>query len=323
MNPCSGRRKGSKRERSVTLGQAVARFGETWLPATGRSPKTIRAYTTDLRQFASFVGPGTHIRRVSDDDVTGWLAELSAKEYGVASLRRKLAAVRVFLRYCCRMGHCARRRIEALPNGMGRPPRVTEVLDGDEIGRMLNWLRRRAAAERGSRSVRHQARRDYAVVRLALATGVRVGELVGMRNEDVALDRGWLRVTGKGNRVRLVPLADGEDTRCLREYVKSRLTLGGEQGPVFVRERGGALTTDEVRRMIKRVAKQAGLKRGVWPHMLRHTAATRLLEHGANLRVVQEFLGHRSIRSTERYTHVSHQSLRLAVERCHPLKSVA
>ena len=152
---------------------------------------------------------------------------------------------------------------------------------------------------------------------------MRVGELVSITFGQLSLAEGEIRLLGKGNKERLAFLVDEQDQSQMAEYIALRIGMQVPHDYVFVNQRGKALTTEGVRRLIKTLAVDCGIHRRITPHMFRHTAATRFLENGADLRVVQVFLGHASIRSTERYTHVSGSHLRAVLGRCHPLRRKA
>lgn len=160
------------------------------------------------------------------------------------------------------------------------------------------------------------------MVRLLIVTGVRVGELVALRLDDVRIAERTLLVQGKGNRERLAYVADLVTADTLGRYMRLRSVSWPDSPAMFVGTDGQALSTDGVRAIVASAAKAAGIARRVTPHMLRHTAATTLLENGADLRIVQEFLGHNSIRSTERYTHVARRHLFRVLRSKHPLRYI-
>jgi site-specific recombinase XerD len=160
------------------------------------------------------------------------------------------------------------------------------------------------------------------VVRTLLATGLRVAELCSLAVEDLQDD--WsFSVLGKSRTERVAVLAHLKYAECLGGYLAAWDALRPSGSSLFLNAHGGPLTTEGISRIIRQLAERAGISRRITPQMLRHTAATRLLEHGADLRVVQSYLGHSSIRSTERYTHVSMAHYRAVLERCHPLRSAA
>jgi integrase/recombinase XerC len=156
--------------------------------------------------------------------------------------------------------------------------------------------------------------RDRAILELLYATGVRVAELVGLDGEDVALEEGAVRVLGKGRKERVVPVG-GPAVEALRAYLAAR---GGPAGPLFRNRRGGRLTTRSVHRIVRARARAAGLVRRVTPHTLRHTFATHLLDAGADLRFIQELLGHARLTTTQKYTHVSADRLMRVYDAAHP-----
>ncbi len=200
--------------------------------------------------------------------------------------------------------------------------RLVRIVGDDDLFALVDYTQR-AVELASSSQERAVALRNCAIVRLLCATGIRVGELAALNSDDV-LDHGTtLRVLGKGRRERLGFLGVPADVSCLDRYVVVRPELNPASNALFLNNRGHRLTTEGVRRAIHMLAQRAGVTSQITPHMLRHTAATRLLQQGVDLRIVQSFLGHMSIRSTERYTHVSPQHLRLVVSQCHPLNRAA
>jgi integrase/recombinase XerD len=154
-------------------------------------------------------------------------------------------------------------------------------------------------------------------------TGIRVGELVSLRIADVQQQERMLLIHGKGNRERIAFVSDPASATLLDRYLQARRMCFKDREPLFPNAFGAALSTDSTRAILRALAQAANLSRRITPHMLRHTAATFLLENGADLRIVQEFLGHDSIRSTERYIHVARVHLIRVLRRANPLKRVA
>lgn len=299
---------------------SARKFCESWLHANRRAPRTIQAYSIDLRQFARFRGFGRReIRSIRTDHVLAWVSELQRKNLSAASIRRKLAALRSLFAFALRFGLVRRSPLAALRLQLGDVHRITRVLSHEHLHRMVG-------GNRSSRCLKHQAARnrwlrlrDYAIVRTFAATGLRVGELVDLKDADLNAREALLTVMGKGRRERVVPLAHPEDVRAITAYAAAKPASTS----LFVNRSGKPLTTDAVRAILRRTAREVGMPEAPTPHQFRHTAATRLLENGADLRVVQVLLGHRSIRTTERYTHVNIPHLCRVVRKCHPLTRTA
>ena len=204
----------------------------------------------------------------------------------------------------------------------GRERKLTRTLTAREYGDLLRAADDLVQVNHGDVQRRLLAHRDQAMIWLLCSTALRVGELVAVSTPDVNINEGIIRVNGKGGKGRLAFLVDGDRIR-LQRYMEARRKIVSQNEFVFVNSRGRQITTEGVRGVVTRLSKVASITRHITPHMLRHTAATRLLENGANLRVVQEFLGHATIRSTERYTHVSANVLRETVRSCSPLRALS
>ncbi len=304
------------------LGSAIECFCANLLVTAQRSPKTEKAYRCDLQQFGTAVGFNTPLARIGPHHIEQWLTYLRRNEYKPSSIRRKIACVRGFLRQQRRRGALASDPFDGVHMDVGRERRLTRTLLDREFELLLATADSRAERSAGdAEDIVLLARRDRAVIWLLCGTGLRVGELVALTTRDADTTEGVMRVNGKGKRQRLAFMVGGDRER-LESYLRTRASFQFDHDHIFVNHRGRQITTEGVRTVVAKLAEASGLDRRVTPHMLRHTAATRLLQHGANLRVVQEFLGHSSIRMTERYTHVTATVLREAVRNHSPLKQV-
>jgi integrase/recombinase XerC len=268
------------------------------------SPHTLRSYRSDLADFEQHLAAtSTTLVSVDVRAVRGWLAALHRRGLDPASVARKLAAVRSFYRFLVRRGG-----VERNPAREVRGPRLTRKLVGflpiDE-----------ATALVGARGLAGAARaRDVAILELLYATGLRVSELASLDLETVDRETRTVRVLGKGRKERMVPYG-GAAAQALDAYLGARATT---RGPVFVSARGARLGVRSIRTIVGRAAGAAGVTRRVTPHTLRHTFATHLLDAGADLRAVQELLGHADLATTQRYTHVSRERLRSVYDATHP-----
>ena len=164
----------------------------------------------------------------------------------------------------------------------------------------------------------YRAIRNLALIDILFATGMRVGEVSSLDLPDFTTEDGVLRVQGKGGRDRLAFLADEQTLRIQRQHAKARAKMDTDSTALFLNSAAGRLSTQDIANIISQVRKQAGIGRHVTPHMLRHTVATLLLKNGVDIRVVQEFLGHTSIATTQRYTHVSKEHLLKVLRKRHP-----
>jgi len=267
------------------------------------SVHTLRSYRQDLEDFQRVLDiAGTVAMRALDTrGVRAYLATLHTRGLDPTSIARKLAALRSWCRFLVRRGvlpHNPARQIRA-----PRPSRkLVSFLPIDETVALMDARLPRASA------------RDAAIVELLYASGLRVSELVGLDLHDVDLVGMTVRVLGKGGKERIVPFGGAAD-RALRAHLGER---GAAAGAVFLNRRGGRLTVRSVHTIVHRRAAAAGIGRRVSPHTLRHTFATHLLDSGADLRMIQELLGHSRLSTTQRYTHVGSDQLMKIYDAAHP-----
>ena len=285
----------------------------------GLAAATIRAYRADLADFAA----SRDVSRdwaASADAAVGYLAARSRRgrraDPGLApsSLRRRAAALKGFYRFAYGEGLIL--FDVAAHIDLPRPSRLLpETLTQEEVRRLLE-----AAGGDGPGT-----ERDRALLELLYAAGLRISEAVGLDREDLSVDGAFVRVIGKGDKERLVPVGDvalDELARWMTGPRERLLALGHVRplrgGPIFIGDRGGRLARQQAWAAVKRAATAAGLADRVSPHTLRHSFATHLLEGGADLRIVQELLGHASISTTQLYTHLTGERIRDVYSRAHP-----
>jgi len=286
----------------------VERFLEYLAAERGLSANTLDAYRRDLELLRACVS-GRGLAVVSPDQLLGALRRLRGEARAPRSIARWLVAVRSFYRFLVAEGALA-----ASPAAHLEAPRalraLPKVLDGGDVEALLR------APDRASA----RGRRDAAMLEVLYATGLRVSELVGLRLRDVHLDAGFLRCVGKGSKERVVPMG-GEAVAAIQEYLaRGRPELLGDRRSdvLFVGRRAAALTRQAFWKSLRRYGAAAGIRRPFSPHTLRHSFATHLLEHGADLRSVQAMLGHADVSTTQIYTHVNRERLRRLYERFHP-----
>ncbi|MCG3184394.1 MAG: Tyrosine recombinase XerD [Planctomycetes bacterium] len=280
------------------------------------SEQSLRAYATDLRQFTEFLDArgAADLTTVDNLILRAYLAGMSEANYGRRSIARKLASVRSLFRFLHRRGE-----ITDNPAKMLRTPKLARnlpsFLDENQVTVLLSTPD--PASWGGVR--------DKAILELLYATGLRVSELVKLQLHDLELSRGSLRTLGKGRKERILPLLPAA-VDALQAWFKVRQRpprsrdgsiRAGIQN-VFINQRGSALTDRSVRRLIDQYVKQAAINCKVTPHTLRHSFATHLLNHGADLRDVQELLGHAHLATTQVYTHVTTTRMLDVYERAHP-----
>ncbi|MDN5724571.1 MAG: tyrosine recombinase XerC [Propionibacteriales bacterium] len=282
------------------------------------SAHSVRAYLGDLRHL------GLHLarRRVTQwgavdlRALRGWLANQQTRGQQRSSVQRRAAAVRVFFRWLHETGRVPVNPAQTLRSPK-TPKRLPATVEQVEADRMLTGAAEAAAADDSP-----IGRRDAAMLEVLYATGIRVSELCGLDLADVDHGRGTLRVLGKGDKERTVPMG-GPAIRALAAWLSVRAALVGAragqpaQNAVFLGERGGRIDPRVVRRIVHRALVAAGAP-DLGPHGLRHAMATHLLEGGADLRSVQELLGHSSLATTQLYTHVTQDRLRTAFRQAHP-----
>jgi integrase/recombinase XerC len=272
------------------------------------SPHTLEAYRRDLEQLAAFVSRETGTgARVADIDhllLRRYLAQLG-KQAKKSSVSRKLAAIRSFFRFQVRRGSVAKNPAEliATPKKENRLPfhlnidQVTTLVEAPQDGESY-------------------APRDRAILEMLYSCGLRVSELTGLAIGDLDLAGGMVRVLGKGGKERIVPVGS-RALEAVREYLVERGELAGS-GPLFLNTRGSRINRRSVARIVDaHVLRIAAFKR-ISPHVLRHTFATHMLEGGADLRAIQELLGHASLSTTQKYTHVSIDRLMEVYDKAHP-----
>ena len=284
----------------------------------GLSPHTVAGYARDLRRLLEFLGPKNQLDSFDRADVEGFVAHLTGPlRLSPRSAARALSAVRTFTKFLIRERIRRDDPAASVPAPrLGRP--LPLVLSAEATARL-------ADAPKGADPRRI---RDAAMIELLYGAGLRVTELVTLRLDDVDLDRGVVRVTGKGGKTRVVPLGEIAAAKirvyllAARPELLDRATRRGLRrlpATLFVTARGRGMTRQGFAKNLKRYAMELGLDPRVSPHKLRHSFATHLLDGGADLRSVQAMLGHADIGTTQIYTHVSRRALRDAYDGAHPL----
>ncbi len=319
------------------------------------SPYTARCYGADLRQYVEFlsdeynieideqaerrvfeglrggvaggdvvgsIAPTTvtgHILDADADKIRAYLAHLGEKQYSPATTARKIATLRSFYKWAHRCGYIASNPMTLIrtPRQNKRLPKAITV---EQVERLLS-----APSERDV-----LGRRDRAMLETIYSTGIRVSELVGLDIADLDLETESMHVRGKGKKERLVPLGT-HALHAIRRYIemvegdprysqawRSASASGGVGHPLFINKHGGRLSSRSVRRKLDKYLREAGLDPTISPHTLRHSFATHLLDNGADLRSVQELLGHQSLSTTQVYTHLTTDRMREAYDKAHP-----
>lgn len=293
---------------------ATARFLRFLQVERNASDLTIKSYREDLETLVDYLtevhGQTPAANDVSPQQLREFVAALNEAGYAPSSISRKLASLRSFYRFAQREGLADNNPAKPLRNPR-RQRKLPHFLTTSEIGKLLN-------APPANEVL---GLRDRAILETMYSAGLRVSELVGVNDEDLDLEQGLVRVRGKGKRERLAPLGRYA-IRALKRWLSvrqlSRQAKAGYETPVFVNKFGNRITTRSVARMLEKYLKTTGLDLRTSPHTLRHSFATHLLDSGADIRSVQELLGHKSLITTQIYTHVSTAGLREAYQKAHP-----
>jgi len=281
----------------------------------GYSSHTVEGYLRDVKEFFRFTGRGSREDVITPEQIRGFISSLYFVNSS-ATVARKLSALRTFFRYLNREGVTAGDPLAGIANPKGSR-HIPSFLTVDEVFSLLE--------EPGEHD--QYDRRDRAFLELIYSTGMRVSELVSLDMNDLDFETGMVRVTGKGKKERVIPFGSAS-AEALRRYfpqrdqlILMRMSRGHvpEREAVFLNGRGTRLTARSVERMIRSYAERAGIAVPVTPHALRHSFATHLLEMGADLRMVQELLGHVSLSTTQKYTHVNMDHLDRVYDQAHPL----
>ncbi len=286
------------------------------------SPHTCRGYLKDLEEFERFLkdsgtplSSGGEVRMENVDRlaIRKYLSFLHRRNKK-SSIARKISTLRSFFKYLVK-----EERISSNPAKTVSSPKVEKILPTaltvDETFRLVESTKgipETPSSEKGKK----RRLRDLTILELLYSSGLRVSELVGLNSNQLDLELGIVRVMGKGRKERIVPVGK-KAVEAVKNYLEERGTLEAES-PLFVNARGGRLTARSVGRLVKEYTRRSGIFRKVSPHTLRHTFATHLLDAGADIREIQEMLGHASLSTTQRYTHVSMGKLMEVYDKAHP-----
>jgi integrase/recombinase XerC len=278
------------------------------------SAHTLRGYASDLAQFlAYFTPPGGKAAEIAEIDTVAlreWLGSLYGQKLEAVSIRRKLAAVRSFYKYLVRE-RVVDKNVPRLIRTPRAPKKLPSVMTAERTNQLIDTVE--AQAEKMERPY---PVRDLAIFELLYGCGLRVSELVSLNLDDADRPERWVRVIGKGRKERQVPFG-GKAAAALERYLSVRKPASGERA-LFLNHRGRRLTDRSVRSIVKLYATSIAGDSSVHPHSLRHAFATHLLSDGADLRSIQELLGHARLSTTQRYTQVSLEELMKVYDQAHP-----
>ena len=297
-----------------SLATAIGRFLQYLRSERNASDLTIKSYREDLQALQDHLtqthGECPAAGEITTLDLRGYIASLHTVGYAKTTVARRLASLRSFFRFGAREGWS-----QANPAKPLRNPRkersLPHFLSAEETERLL-----------GAPSAKdHLGLRDRAMLETLYSAGLRVSELAGMNQGDIDFDAGVLTIRGKGRKERLA-LIGSPASKALQRWLAVRRTSDkepkGPLSPVFINKSGRRLTTRSIARMLEKYLQQSGLDQRTTPHTLRHSFATHLLDRGADLRSVQELLGHKSLATTQIYTHISTAKMKAVYERAHP-----
>jgi tyrosine recombinase XerC len=269
------------------------------------SPHTLRAYRKDLEDFSAFVGKEPEA--VEMMDVRGFVAQQVKEGRNRTTAGRRLAAIRSFLRYLHREGH-----LKANPARLVATPKTQKLLPKfltiDDVFTLIEK----------PGGIGFMPVRDRAILELLYSSGLRVSEVSGLNAEDINTKEGLVKVRGKGKKERIVPVGS-KAVDAIRSYLVEKLLLKRKDRAMFLNRRGTRLSERGIRRIVVKYAKLSGIRDDIGPHTLRHTFASHLLQAGADLRVIQELLGHSSLSTTQKYTHLDVAHLMDIYDKAHPL----
>lgn len=311
----------SKPETPGTLKEQAARFIESLATEKGYSPHTLRAYSGDLQEFTGYLeksgaaslAPGENIaaEQVTVLSIRGYLAWLHKRAVDKRSVSRKLSTLRSFFRYLKKHGLAADNPAEGVLSPK-TGEKIPAYLSVDDMFRLLDSIP-------GDTLL---ALRNRAIFETIYSTGIRVSEAAGLDVASVDSGHGVMRVYGKGSKERLVPIGRQAISAidCYRRKLFEEKGVPVKRGPLFLNGRNGRLTTRSMGRILKEIAAACGLTVPLSPHALRHSFATHMLDAGADLRIVQELLGHKSLSTTQKYTHLTIDKLMEVYDRAHPRK---
>jgi integrase/recombinase XerD len=318
----------------MELKQTIADFLSGYFSTHDRSKKTKTAYDSDLHQFAEYAGNDLLLESLRPALIEDWAAHLRQKGYSPASMRRKMVVLKVFCSYWVRRGELRESPFWRVKLSLGRIEQLPRALTETEMRGLLTEAGRHrivsavprmksivseGKAPRGeTSSTDYRALRNLALIDLLFATGIRVGEASTLNIEDYTAAESVFKIRGKGGRYRLAFVVDDQTIRIQREHLEARSRCVTQSTALFLNASNDRLSTQGMANIVSQFRRDAGIKRNVTPHMLRHTVATLLLRNGVDIRVVQEFLGHASIATTQRYTYIAKEHLIGVLRSHHP-----
>ncbi len=276
------------------------------------SVHTLKSYSIDLRQFFDFLNKsaGIHdINEITHLTLRAFLAHLQKKGLLRSTINRKLAALRSFFKYLCREKFIRINPVKHIITPK-MAKKLPSFLDKDEVDKLLS------APDSKKTFIGF---RDKAILELLYSTGIRVAELIGLNKDDIDFVGGMIKVIGKGRKERIVPVGDTA-LSIIQKYLELRIehSMKSHQRALFITNKGMRISSENIRRIINLYIRMTSIRKKISPHTLRHTFATHLLEAGADLRSIQEMLGHVNLSTTQIYTHLTTERLKKIYDKTHP-----
>lgn len=306
----------------MQLAKTIEDFMAGYFSTRGRSEKTKAAYGTDLAQLRGDFGADKPLNEIDADALEQWAREMRSRGYAPVSIRRKFATIRVFFKYWIRKGDLDKSPLWNIRLDLEPQRLLPRSLTASDMQRLIAqvWsdVELMSPTLLSPRDPRFLALRNVALIEILFATGMRVGELVSLGIRDWHDDESLFVVMGKGRRQRLALIPDERSRTAVKTYLLQRMAMNLGQEGLFVNPSGKRLSSQGAARVVVAAAKSANIEIRVTPHMIRHTVATLLLRCGADIRIVQEVLGHASIATTQRYTYVSKEHLFSTLRIHHP-----
>jgi len=316
----------------MQINQACIEFLKGYFSTHERSRKTKKAYCSDLKQFQSFVESGLDVSLLRGSHIESWAAHLRQKSYSPASIRRKIVVLKVFCSYWVRNGTLLESPFWRVKISYGRIEQLPRTLTEVEMKGLLTQAQQdRSITNRKQKKIKersiqlpkassqdYRTLRNLALLELLFATGMRVGEVSSIDIKDFLAEEDIFKIKGKGGRERLAFIVDKVTLKILREHLEVRMKIETKNSALFLNAAGKRISTQGIAKIITKLCEDGGIKRHVTPHMLRHTVATLLLRNGVDIRVVQEFLGHASIATTQRYVHIVKEHMIRELKSRHP-----
>jgi len=315
----------------MEVNQASDEFLKGYFSTHERSKKTKDAYRSDLAQFVSFAGKNISLMSLNSTVIENWAAHLHQEGYSPTTIRRKMVVLRVFCSYWVRKGALIESPFWRVRLSLGRIEQLPRTLTEKEMRSLLYRARHNHSTVKASRNGKelggpgnlasspvYRELRNLALIDILFATGMRVGEVSALDVQDYLVEEAIFKVKGKGGRDRLAFVVDEETLRVQRAHLEARTRINTKSFALFLNATGERLSTQGIANVITHLRQDAGIARHITPHMLRHTVATLLLRNGVDIRIVQEFLGHASIVTTQRYTHITKEHLIGVLRKYHP-----